>query len=363
MPDDSTAPNQFARMHRLVESAFEGIVIVREWRAVDCNPPFARKFGYSAGEIAGMPLSAFIAPPDQMRVMQGVASEDGVGRIDCGGVRRDGSSFPIEIRRRRLSEEGLLGLSVRDVTESRGASEAHLLRQDELAHVSRVQTMGQMVVALAHELNQPLSTILNYVVGLETLTSMGDGKNAQIAPALSMIQTEAERSAEIVRRIRSFVRKQPPKRSTVDLGAIVGEAVQLMDFQLRHAGIQTRVEASQATHPASADGVQVMQVMINLIRNAVDAMTSEGAVGKRLTIRLLSEENDVRVEVIDQGCGVPPDRRHRLFDPFFTTKADGLGMGLNISRSIIRELGGTMTADANPGGGMTFSFTLASRGI
>jgi len=231
----------------------------------------------------------------------------------------------------------------------------------ELAHLSRLHMLGQMACGLAHELNQPISTILNSVVGLQNLVDCDEVNPERIVPAIQMIQSEAKRAGEIIRSLGTLGRKQASKRSRVEMRSLVVEAIRLMELQLRHAGITTRIESCEPPPTAVTDGIQIMQVLINLIRNAVDAMTTDGATGRELTVKLSLHGNSTRVEVQDLGCGVPPEHQSHLFNSFFTTKPNGLGMGLTISRAIVTELGGELKAEPNQMGGMTFIFTCPTQ--
>jgi C4-dicarboxylate-specific signal transduction histidine kinase len=254
----------------------------------------------------------------------------------------------------------IIARAIRYSIERKHAEESARIHEAELAHLSRISTMGQMASGLAHELNQPLSAILNYAsVCLEHAES-GNGSRETMVTALREVMSETRRAGAIISRLRSFVRKQQPPSVLVDLNAVVDESINLLDFELRHRGIRPKLRFAENLPKVLADTIQIEQVLVNLIFNALETMSENNAKGNGLIVQtaLSSDAQHVEVCVIDNGAGVLPENLARLFEPFFTTKSRGLGMGLNISRSIIEAHGGRLAAAANPGGGMRFCFTI-----
>jgi PAS domain S-box-containing protein len=256
----------------------------------------------------------------------------------------------------------LLG-TIMDATQRKHDEAAARAREVELAHLSRVGTMGQMASGLAHELNQPLGAILNFSGVVQQQLVNGAGARELMLEAIREVMNETRRAGAIISRLRSFVRKQEPHRTRLDVNEMVSESLRLMNFELRHQNLRPRLNLARNLPNVQADLVQLEQVLVNLIYNALEAM-SENAIGRNalreltLATRFDSQARKIEVAITDTGVGISPETMSRLFQPFNTTKPQGLGMGLNISRSIVESHGGRLTAAANPTGGMRFSFTL-----
>ncbi len=247
----------------------------------------------------------------------------------------------------------------KDVTEKRLAEQNSRQHQDYLAHVSRVSMMGEMASSIAHELNQPLAAITNYAQGCVRRLSSNDYRVGEIIAALQNISQQSKRSGEIIRRLRSFVAKGEPKRTRADINEIVQNAASLAYFEARKKGIILRLNLGENLPPVHADVIQIEQVILNLVRNAIEAMAKNLWNKRELRIHTWSlDQRTVEVAVWDTGHGLLPEDQKRVFDAFFTTKRDGMGMGLSISRSIIEAHGGTLTATNNQDQGATFKFSL-----
>ena len=254
--------------------------------------------------------------------------------------------------------EGVL-LCLVDVTERERAQAQLRQRQAELAHVSRLSTMGEMASSLAHEINQPLSAIANYAQACLQAMESGRTDADEIREDIAQIASQAERAGEIVRRTRGFVRKDESQQKRVDIADLVREAADLAEVEAREYGVSLRLELDRGTRLVVADAVQIEQVILNLVRNGLEAMKHRHKGRRKLSIRTTSADGGcVEVAVHDSGMGVPADQMDRLFEPFFTTKPEGMGMGLPISRTIVEAHGGRLWASANPDRGMTFRFTL-----
>lgn len=249
----------------------------------------------------------------------------------------------------------------RDISERKRLEALEHRRQWEIAHLSRLKTLGEMASGMAHELNQPLAAIANYAAACQARLQSGES----VAPMLQKIEAQAARAGEIIRRMRNMVRKREPHWSAVNLRDLVTECVALLSHELRLSGVDAAVQADDRIPLVSADGVQIEQVLINLLRNAIESTAGNGAsaaAGKRISIQLRAAEADsVSVSITDSGDGLSPEAAERIFEPFFSTKPDGLGLGLSISRSIIEAHGGRLWAAADAAGGATFNFTLPLR--
>lgn len=265
------------------------------------------------------------------------------------------------------SADSMRARSVRYAIERKRASEIILaaeqsarIREAELAHLSRVTTMGQMASGLAHELNQPLAAILNYAsVCLEQIESH-KGSSATALTAVHEVMNETRRAGAIISRMRSFVRKQQPHSVPLDINELVRNSVNMLEFEFRHQRMRPHLELVADLPKVLGDAVQIEQVLVNLLFNALEAMGESMSPRNGLTVRTAVHDQckSVQVCIIDTGSGISPENMGRLFEPFFTTKPKGLGMGLNICRSIIESQGGRLTVTPNPERGMRFCFTV-----
>jgi PAS domain S-box-containing protein len=244
-----------------------------------------------------------------------------------------------------------------DVTERKRTEEAARQHQAELTHVLRVTSMGEMAAGLAHEINQPLTAIANYAQGSVRRLRANPPQVEPVLAVIDHIAAEALRAGEIIRRLRSLIRKEAPRQDWVDLNEVVAEVMRLLEPETRQHGVTVRVHPEVRLPALLADRIQIEQVILNLVRNAVDAMCEE--LGRReLDIRTAVGDDLVEVSVRDTGPGLPAALVDRIFDPFFSTKPTGLGMGLSISRTIIEAHQGRLWATAPAGGGAMFHFTL-----
>ena len=238
-----------------------------------------------------------------------------------------------------------------------------LEHQTQLAHYSRLTTMGEMTSGLAHELNQPLCAISNYARGSQRIMKSGSWDNEELLDAMDGIAGQAERAGEIIRRIRELVRKKETHRTNMDVREVIAEAVALVQAEARLKGVQIhQLKSPKDISLVLADPIQIEQILVNFLRNAFDAMADIPKNKRRITIDVRMEKDSVAVAVSDTGIGVPPGIIHKIFEAFFTTRSEGLGMGLSISRTIIEAHGGRIKAMNNPTGGATFKFTLPAKG-
>jgi len=248
---------------------------------------------------------------------------------------------------------------VRQIAEPGPARQGVEQLQAELAHMARIKTMGEMASSMAHELNQPLAVIVMQAEVAARKMQLGREKHeGELLEALEHIADQAYRAGEIIRRMKEFVRKVGPHRTTIDMAEIVEEVLGLLKNETRHAAVAVNVDVDPALPGVLADKIQVQQVLLNLIRNAMEAMDATDPDGRELQIRVSAGDDHIRVAVRDCGCGISPEDCERLFDTFYTTKPEGMGMGLAICRSIVEAHGGRIWAARNSGQGTTFNFTL-----
>jgi two-component system sensor kinase FixL len=286
----------------------------------------------------------------------------GIGRVVVG-QRADGSTFPMELAvgEVTLRDRRLFTGFVRDITERQSTRERMQELQSELLRTSRHSAMGQMASALAHELNQPLTAVINYVQACRRMVV--SAKDAPVVERLQEIMdkavAQASRAGQIIQRMRQFIQKGETDRRLESINKVVEEASALALVGARESGILVRMELGSDLPPVLIDRIQIQQVVLNLVRNGMEALA---AVERReLTIRTArSAGGPVEVAVSDTGPGLAEEVTKQLFQPFVTTKEKGMGLGLSISRSIIDAHGGRMRAAPNPEGGVTFSFALPS---
>jgi two-component system sensor kinase FixL len=247
---------------------------------------------------------------------------------------------------------------VRDLTE-RQDTEARLQElQAELIHISRLTAMGEMASALAHELNQPLSAIASYLSGARRLFEQTPGVDPRAQDAVGKAAEQALRAGDIIRRLRDFLSRGEGERGVESLPRLVQEACTLALVGAKEHGVRVQYRLDPGVELVLADRVQIQQVLVNLVRNALDAM-SEQSGRREIVVATEPEEGDMaRVSVIDSGPGLEPSVAERLFQPFVTTKAQGMGVGLSISRTIIEGHGGRIWTEPNPEGGTIFRFTV-----
>lgn len=247
----------------------------------------------------------------------------------------------------------------RDITAIREAESLAREHQQELVHVCRLSTMGEMATGLAHELNQPLSAIANYANGCVRRLQPAEGDSRDLTFALKQINDQAERAGEIIRRLRRLVGKQLPVRNVTDANELVREVSRFVEFEAKKAGVVIEQELSLDPLPVRVDIVQIEQVLLNLVRNALDALMEVPTAQRRLVIRTGRQGGDhIQMDIIDSGPGIAPEVLEHLFEPFFTTKQSGMGMGLVISETIVKDHNGRIEATTLDQGGSRFSVIL-----
>jgi two-component system, LuxR family, sensor kinase FixL len=385
-----------ARYQLLIDTAGSAIVLVSpDHRILEFNQEAESIYCVRRANVLGKSYAELFLPTERrpvvaammQRILNGetvqpyeavLHSHDGQDHIMLWNVRllRGAGDQPLgvlgvgqDITERKRAEEqvGRLNeeLEARVVarTAELSASEQRAREhQAHLAHVLRVSTLGEMAAALAHELNQPLGAIVNYANGIGVRLRDGGLAADDLQEAVTRIAAEGLRAGEIIRRSRDFVRQSVSNREPADVNGVVRDATQLIGLDAHGIGIPIQLMLDPQLPLVKMDRIQVEQVILNLLRNGLDAMTEAPAGCHELLVQTRGQsESTVEVSVRDTGVGISPATRERIFDPFFTTKVGGLGMGLSISRSIIEAHGGRLWATRNPDRGMTFSFTLPLR--
>lgn len=360
------------RLRALIENSPTAIFLKdEEGRYVVANEGYRRRFGLAPDMAIGKTASEVLPPEcigdavatDQMvyATRTPFHQEEDVRYVDGSEHTHVMIKFPIFDARGEVKGIGFIST---DITEAKRAAEAARRLQMELAHVSRLSSLGEMAAGFAHELNQPLTAIHNFASGCVRRLKTPATDPAILLPALGEIAAQAQRAGDIIRRIRGFVGKRDEARgdavlATIDINAAIRAAAGLVSNEALYHGADLRLKLAPVLPPVKADTIQVQQVVINLARNAMEAMDEAGSPKRDLTIQTsATDEGGVDIRVLDSGPGVPEELRSRLFDPFFTTKATGMGMGLSICRSIAEGHGGRLSVDNRSRGGAEFRLTL-----
>ncbi|MEN6576011.1 MAG: PAS domain S-box protein [Phycisphaerales bacterium] len=275
------------------------------------------------------------------------------------GERVEERVLQLSTARVHTSDSTLALVYIEDVSEHQRFESRIKEREAALFHAGRLGTLGEMASGIAHELNQPLSAILNYGDASLQLLRAEPPDVPRITQNLWEIVSQGERAGVIIRRMRALAKGRQPRFASTDLNEVVHNAVTLIQWELTQHGVTLNLELTEPLPPVYADEIQIEQVLLNLIRNAIDAMRGVTGEPRLLTLRTAaSEARCVRVEVCDTGVGLPQGGTDLLFEPFFSTKPDGLGIGLSISRTIIETHEGILAARPNPNRGAAFFFTL-----
>jgi two-component system sensor kinase FixL len=357
-----------AHLQSILDTVLDAMVVIDvNGRMLSFNASAVRQFGYSPDEVSGRNVSMLMPSPYREQhdgylhryLATGEKRIIGVDRVVVGR-RKDGSTFPMKLavgEMRRGDQIYFTGF-IRDLTEREQSAAMLDQARGELARLARLNELGEMASTLAHELNQPLSAIANYVQGSRRML---DRLDADVPPALrgALDETakQALRAGDIIRHLREFVTRGDTDKEPEDIKNLIEEAGALALVGSRERGIKSVFDFSDEPGMVMADRVQIQQVLINLMRNAMEAMRDSES--KELTVRTRPTEGGrMQVEVEDTGPGISEEIAPQLFQPFVTSKAHGMGIGLSISRRIIESHGGELTVIRNAFGGATFAFSL-----
>ncbi len=370
MTETTARASSEALLHSILATVPDAMIVIDEVGIILSFSAAAEQlFGYSESEASGQNVEILMPQPDRRQhgsymhryLTTGQRRIIGIGRITIG-QRRDGSTFPMELSvgEARTAHSRVFTGFVRDLTR-RQATEVRLEEiQAELAHASRVSAMGTMASSLAHELNQPLTAVANYVEAARDLLAMPNAENVAIVrEALGDAATQAVRAGQIVRRLRDFIARGDSDKRVENLRGLINEANALALIGVAELGIDIRIAIDDRISGVLVDKVQVQQVLVNLIRNAVEALTD--APVRRLTISAVpTADQMVQVSVVDTGPGLNDEVESKLFRPFVSTKDAGMGLGLSICQTIIEAHNGRIWLDKPAEGGTAFRFTLAA---
>jgi PAS domain S-box-containing protein len=363
----------------IVEAANDVVVTMDErGDIVLANPAMRHVFGYDPVEIVGKPMT--ILMPEMMRKLH----ENGFKRylatgkrhlnwqgVEVTAQRKDGQEFPVEVSFGELTSDGHKVFTgfIRDISERKQAedklraSERSLqVSQAELARVSRLTTMGELAASIAHEVNQPLTAVINNGSACLRLLANRNLESEVLRRALEGIVSDGHRASAVLARIRAFIKKEPAEKNELNINDVIQEVLALAGRALDENQVLLDRQLTTDLPFVLADRVQLQQVLLNLIMNAIEAMTAVTTQPRLLWVQSrVDESGEVLVAVSDSGNGFGPEV-DRVFTPFFTTKANGMGMGLSISRSLVESHGGRLWAAPNSPHGAVFSFTLPVTG-
>lgn len=355
-----------AHLRSIFDTAPEAMIVINIEGIVQSYGASAeRMFMWRPTEIIGRNISMLMPEPFRAQhdgylhryLQTGEKRIIGIGRIVVG-QRKDGSTFPMELAVGEVhSEHGRFFTGfVRDLTD-RQESEARLEQlQAEVVHISRLSAMGEMASALAHELNQPLSAIANYLNGARRVMEREEARDGRVMEAVEKAAEQALRAGDIIRRLRDFLARGEGERSVESLAKLVHEACGLALVGAKESGVEVRYLIDPHLDRVIVDRIQIQQVLVNLVRNAIEAM--QGQPRRVLTVSTVIDGDMAVVSVADTGTGLDEIVAERLFQPFVTTKAHGMGVGLSISRTIIEAHGGRIWTEPNAGGGAIFRFSV-----
>lgn len=370
---EDVADNREAHLRSILATVPDAMVVIDErGRILSFSAAAEKMFGFSEAEVLGENVAMLMPSPDRERHdgylhnyrETGERKIIGIGRVTTA-LHRDGYTFPIElsIGEAWIGKKRIFTGFIHDITQRQKTELTLQDLQSELAHVGRVSEMGTLASSLAHELNQPLTAIATYCEGARSLLSgkPDDETLDMVREALDDAAQQALRAGMIVKRLREFVSRGDTERRAENLPRLISEANALALVGSREHGIEVQVELDPAAEQVFIDRIQIQQVMVNLIRNGIDAMMDS----KDRTLLIRSEMGPigfVTVSVEDSGSGISEELADQLFQPFITSKESGMGIGLSICRTIVEAHGGRIWFEPAPDGGTIFRFTLPIAG-
>jgi PAS domain S-box-containing protein len=360
-----------ARIRRLVDANIIGIMIWDvQGRILEANDAFLRIVGYDREDLISRRLRWTDMTPPEWRERD---EQQWVPELEVSGslqpfekefFRKDGSRVPVLIGVATFENAGYQGVAfVLDLTERKRAAEALRALQTELAHANRLATMGHLAASIAHEINQPIGAARNNAHAAQRFLARTPPDLVEVKEALECVVSETYRAGDIIGGIREQIKKAPPRMESIDLNEAIEEVIALVRGELLKHRVSVRTQLAPGLSRVRADRVQLQQVMLNLILNAIEAMTDvDDEVRELLISTEASAEEDLLVAVCDSGPGVAPEEREHIFESFVTSKAGGVGIGLSICRSILDAHAGRLWVDAHQARGAAFRFTLPAQG-
>ena len=358
------------RQHALLESILatvpdEIFVKDRQRRVIVANRAYLQSMKMHREDVLGRGTDELIPPnlAEISRQTDEAILRDGVHvHREITAVRQDGTETIYDMEKLPLVEDGqvtgILGIA-RDITERKVAERRLKEQETMLLHASRLSSMGELVAGIAHEVNQPLYSIVNYSKAVKNLLEGSPSPNlTDVKNWIEQILLEATRGGKITKRLRSFVRRTETQRERASLAVIVGEAIEFMAAEARHARVQIELSLEANLPDVEIDRVQIQQVLVNLLKNSIDALEKQASPSGHIVVSTRRVAEGVEVSVSDNGPGIPLHQAHDVLEPFFTTKSEGLGLGLAISNTIIKAHESKLNYQTNQWGGAMFQFTL-----
>ena len=346
------------RIRAVVDNVADGVLTLDEGgRVITANPAAFNIFSARDRQLIGMNFTDCLVDIHGGHDLERLSGQGPVESLASNGEQR---FLPVELTLSKLQQQqqDLYLVVVRDISQRKRIEKEHQRQHDELTHEHRLSSLGEMAAGLAHELNQPLAAINLYMQGCLKRLDENPEQLDEIRTAMESASRQAQRAGDIVSQIRGFVRKAPLNRQPVDLNQLIHDTMHLFDADPTMQNTYLELELAADLPQRQVDGLQIQQVLVNLVSNANNAMAHADTPDRRITISTGYEDECVTVSVTDRGQGIPDDIAEQLFDPFVTRRKNGLGLGLSISRSIIEEHGGVLCHHPRPAGGTVFSFAL-----
>ncbi|MBX9945300.1 MAG: PAS domain S-box protein [Reyranella sp.] len=358
-----------AQLRSILQTVPDAMIVIDQHGHIESASATAEGlFGYAASELAGRNVMLLMPSPHRERhddyikryLTTGERRIIGIGRV-VTGQRKDGSTFPMHLtvgEWQSADRHHFTGF-IRDLTDQQLTESRLSELQSEVTHMSRFTALGEMASTLAHEINQPLTAIVNYLKGCGRLLQRMDGDSASVLrDAVDKAADQALRAGDIIRRLREFVARGENVRRVENLAKLIEDASTLALIGTGETGVSTAFRLDSRADLVIADRIQIQQVLVNLIRNAAESMVDSTARRELEIATVAHDDATVEVSVADTGEGIAPEVAMRLFQPFITTKGKGMGLGLSICRTIVEAHGGKIWVESRPGGGTVFRFTL-----
>lgn len=361
---------QEAMINAIFTAAVEGIITVHlSGVIVYVNDTVESILGYSKEDLINcninklIPLARQKNPTQYLNNISGIGLSNAVGKIqEVNGIRKDGSTVPLDISIAEFAMNGThyLSIIIRDITTRKMQEQNDQKHLDELAHVTRLGLMGELASGIAHEVNQPLTAISAYSQACLTLIEDKNHDQALLTETLQKTSAQALKAGQIIHRMRDFVKSKKIHRSTIDINNLITDAISLCESYFKLNSITLQLQLKHPIPSLCIDAIQIEQVILNLIKNSIEALTNVPIpTPRKLSIQTTVNENEtIEIRVKDNGPGINLVEQNKILTPFYTTKSEGMGMGLSICRSIIEAHKGILRFNSEPGKGTTFYFTL-----
>jgi len=358
----------------LLDAAIDGIIVIdHQGRIRRFNRSAQRMFGYREEEVLDHNVNLLMPEPDRRQhdtylkryLETGQASVIGIGR-EVAGLRKNGETFPMRLsvgESRRQGEVHFVGI-IHDLSERRAHVEKVKDLERQLFHTDRLLTLGELTAGIAHELNQPLTAIAAYADALRYLVEQGpEPPDAAVNTICSRISEQSRRAAAVVDRLRKLVRSGTSSKARHDIKNIISTMLSLFDYEIKKTGILLQVKVPDLPAEVFVDEIQIQQILVNLVKNSIDAIGESGQPDGRIEIVIAPAPDELSVSVIDNGPGVSHEGLQHLFAPFYTTKAKGVGLGLSICKHIAAAHGGSLSYVPGQPGRTCFTLRLPRSSI